>query len=106
MKVLLVPDPMSPNGEDAFCREITKRAPARGHECAIRAASAGPAESDVVVVNSLQAGALLAAASAGVPTILRLIDSYVGAPESSLAEVKKFAAAAARVLVPSAYMKD
>ena len=106
MKILLVPDPTSPNGEDAFCREISTRAPARGHECAMRAASAGPADSDVVVVNSLQTGSLLAAAAAGTPTILRLIESYVGAPESVLAEVKRFAAAAARVLVPSAYMKD
>ncbi|MFI5348082.1 MAG: glycosyltransferase, partial [Elusimicrobiota bacterium] len=31
---------------------------------------------------------------------------YIGAPESALAEAKRFAAAAARVLVPSAYMKD
>jgi glycosyltransferase involved in cell wall biosynthesis len=106
MKILLVPDPTSPNGEDAFCREISKRAPARGHACAMRAASAGPAESDVVVVNSLQAGALLAAAAAGTPTVLRLIDSYIGAPESALAEAKRFSADAARVLVPSAYMKD
>ena len=108
MKILLVPDPTSPNGEDAFCREITKRAPARGHACVMRAASTGPgpAESDVVVVNSLQTGALLAAEAAGTPTILRLIDSYVGATEASLAEVKRFATAAARVLVPSAYMKD
>ena len=108
MKILLVPDPTSPNGEDAFCREICKRAPARGHSCAMRAASTGPGpfEADVVVVNSLQTGALLAAAAAGVPTILRLIDSHIGAPESALADVKSFAAAAARVLVPSAYMKD
>ena len=106
MKILLVPDPTSPNGEDAFCREISKRAPARGHECAMRAASAGPAESDAVVVNSLQTGSLLAAAAAGTPTILRLIVSYEGASEPALAEVKRFAAAAACVLVPSAYMKD
>lgn len=108
MKILLVPDPTSPNGEDAFCREISKRAPARGHSCAMRAASSGPGpvESDVVVVNSLQAGALRAATAAGVPTILRLIDSYSGAPAGALAEAKGFAAAAARVLVPSAYMRD
>jgi glycosyltransferase involved in cell wall biosynthesis len=106
MKILLVPDPTSPNGEDAFCREISKRAPARGHECTMRAASSGPAESDVVVVNSLQTGSLLAAEAAGTPTVLRLIDAYVGAREASLAEVKRFAAAAARVLVPSSYMKD
>ncbi|HXT01674.1 MAG TPA: glycosyltransferase [Elusimicrobiota bacterium] len=106
MRILLVPDPTSPNGEDAFCREISKRAPARGHACAMRAASAGPVESDVVVVNSLQAGALLAAKAAGVPTILRLIDSYAGAPAAARDEAKGFALAAARVLVPSAYMKE
>jgi glycosyltransferase involved in cell wall biosynthesis len=106
MKILLVPDPTSPNGEDAFCREISKRAPARGHVCTMRAASAGPADSDVVVVNSLQTGSLLAAQAAGTPTILRLIEAYVGAPAPSLAEVTRFAAAAARVLVPSAYLKN
>ena len=106
MRILLIPDPTSPNGEDAFCREIAKRAPARGHACTVRAASAGPVESDVVVVNSLQAGALRAAAAARVPTILRLIDAYAGAPAAARDEAKSFAAAAARVLVPSAYMKE
>lgn len=108
MKVLLVPDPTSPNGEDAFCREICKRAAPRGHACAMRAASSGPgpSEADVVVVNSLQKGALDAAAAAGVPAILRLIDSYASAPEPVLAEAKRYASSSARVLVPSAYMKD
>jgi glycosyltransferase involved in cell wall biosynthesis len=106
MKILLVPDSTSPNGEDAFCREISKRAHLRGHTCEMRAAAAGPADADVVVVNSLQTGALLSAEAAGTPTILRLIDSYAGASESRLAEVKRFALAARGVLVPSAYMKD
>jgi glycosyltransferase involved in cell wall biosynthesis len=106
MKILLVPDPSSPNGEDAFCREISKRASARGHVCVMRAALAGPAEADVVVVNSLQTGALLAAEAAGTPTVLRLIDSYAGAPEAARAEAKLFALSARGVLVPSAYMKD
>ena len=106
MKILLVPDPTSPNGEDAFCREISKRAHRRGHECVMRAASAGPAEADVVVVNSLQAGALLCAESAGTPTVLRLIDPYLGATKSALAEAQRFARAARGLLVPSAYMKD
>ncbi|MFI5361340.1 MAG: glycosyltransferase [Elusimicrobiota bacterium] len=105
MKILLVPDPMSPNGEDAFCREISLRAPGRGHECAMRAASEGPAESDVVVVNGLQSGALLAAEAAGTPAVLRLIEAYVGAPEALQAEARRFALAASRVLVPSAYLK-
>jgi len=106
MRLLLIPDPTSPNGEDAFCREIAKRASARGHSCMIRSAAAGPAPSDAVVVNSVQAAALKAAAQARVPTILRLIDSYAGAPPAVRDEAKGFAAAAARVLVPSAYMKE
>jgi len=104
MKILLVPDPTSPNGEDAFCREIVKRAPARGHAAVMRAAVDGPVEADAVVVNSVQTGALLAAKSAGKPTVLRLIDSYTGSP-AALAEAKRFAISSERVLVPSAYMK-
>jgi glycosyltransferase involved in cell wall biosynthesis len=105
MKILLVPDPTSPNGEDAFCREISKRAPARGHTSMMRAAVAGPAESDIVVVNSLQLGALQSAEDVGKPIVLRLIDSYIGAPENRLAEAKRWAVAARGVLVPSAYLK-
>lgn len=106
MKILLVPDPTSPNGEDAFCREIAKRAPARGHSCVVRAAAAGPAESDAVVINSLQTRALTAARDAKTPVVLRLIDSYVGAPEATLTEVKGWATSSQRVLVPSEYLKN
>jgi glycosyltransferase involved in cell wall biosynthesis len=105
MNILLVPDPSSPNGEDAFCREISQRAAGRGHRCEIRAASAGPAPSDAVLVNSLQAGALDAAAAAGTPVVLRLIDSYIGAPESAIAEAARRAKASARVLTPSEFLK-
>lgn len=105
MKILLVPDPTSPNGEDAFCREIAKRAPGRGHSCAIRAASAGPVAADAVVVNSLQLPALAAARAAGVPVVLRLIESYAGAGPEAAAEAREHALASERVVVPSAYMK-
>jgi glycosyltransferase involved in cell wall biosynthesis len=105
MKILLVPDPTSPNGEDAFCREISKRAPARGHSCVMRAASAGHVEADAVVVNSLQIPSLLAARAAKVPVVLRLIDSYAGADAAVLAEARGHALASERVLVPSAYLK-
>lgn len=106
MKILLVPDPTSPNGEDAFCREIVKRAPARGHETVVRAAVDGHVSADAVLVNGLQTGALLAAQAARVPAVLRLIDSYAGAPAAAAAEAQRFALASERLLVPSAYMKD
>ncbi|MDE2510243.1 MAG: hypothetical protein KGL74_03890, partial [Elusimicrobia bacterium] len=106
MKILLVPDPTSPNGEDAFCREIVKRAPARGHSASMRAAVDGHIEADVVVVNSLQTSSLLAAEAAKTPTVLRLIDSYVAAPAAVAAEARRFALSSARVLVPSAYLRN
>ncbi len=105
MNILLVPDPTSPNGEDAFCREIAARAPARGHSCATRAACAGSLEVDAVVVNSLQIASLLAARAAKVPTVLRLVDSYVGAAPETVAAARAYALACERVLVPSAYLK-
>ena len=104
MRILLVPDPTSPNVEDAFCRDIAKRAPARGHSCEIRAASAGHAAADAVVVNSLQVPSLEAARAAGTPVVLRLIDSYAGSPEAAAA-ARGHALASDRVVVPSAYLK-
>ena len=44
MRLLLIPDPTSPSGEDAFCREITKRAPARGHTATMQMVPNGPPE--------------------------------------------------------------
>ena len=118
MRILLIPDATSPNGEDAFCREITKRAPARGHSATMQMVPNGPAEAaaellasqgfaanaDVVVVNSLQPAALLAAKAAGKPKILRLIESYAGASPDSLGEVKRLAVAADLMLVPSRHL--
>ncbi|MBI5247288.1 MAG: glycosyltransferase [Elusimicrobia bacterium] len=118
MRILLIPDATSPNGEDAFCREIAKRAPARGHCATMQMVPNGPAEAaaelltsqgfasnaDVVVVNSLQPAALLAAKAAGVPKILRLIESYAGASPDSLGEVKRLAVAADLMLVPSRHL--
>lgn len=120
MKVVFVPDPTSPNGEDAFCREMGKRAGARGHETSVVVVPNGPtaatvellraqgfaASSDAVVVNSLQPAALLAARAIGKPGILRLIESYAGASAEALDEVKRFALAADRVLVPSRWMSE
>jgi glycosyltransferase involved in cell wall biosynthesis len=107
MRLLLVPDPTSPNGIDAFCREIARRAAARGHEAVVRMADQGPgAETDAVFVNSLQAEALAAASAAGKPVVLRLIDSYTDASPAVVAEVRELARGAQRILVPSRYMQS
>ena len=120
MRLLLVPDLASPNGEDAFCREIAKRAAARGHACATRMAPSGPPaalaeklssegfalDCDAVIINGLQPAALLAAEAAKRPIALRLIDSYPGASPAALAEVKGFVAKAARILVPSRHLRE
>lgn len=118
MKLLLVPDPTSPYGEDAFCREIAKRAPERGHETRIQVVPNGPLDAtldmlssagfalsaDVVVINSLQPAALLAARAARRKTVVRLIDSYAAATSLSLAEVQKMALQADLLLVPSKHL--
>ena len=118
MRLLLIPDPTSPNGKDAFCREIANRAPARGHSAKMQMVPNGPPEaaaemlaaqgfagdSDAVILNSLQPAALIAAKAAGKATVLRLIESYAGASPDSLAAVKRLATAANLLLVPSRYM--
>jgi len=119
MRLLLVPDLASPNGEDAFCREITQRAQARNHVCVTRMAPSGPPaaqaellvsegfahDCDAVIINGLQPPALLAAKAAGRPVALRLIDSYAGASPAALVEVKRFATQAERLLMPSRYLQ-
>ncbi len=118
MRLLLIPDPTSPNGEDAFCREIAQRAPARGHSARMEMAPSGSPEAaseklaahgfardcDVVIINSLQPAALIAAKALSRPTVLRLIDSYIGAPPDSFAEVKRLVITADLLLLPSRHM--
>jgi glycosyltransferase involved in cell wall biosynthesis len=106
MRLLLVPDPTSPNGIDAFCREVARRAPARGHEALVRPAAQGAAEADAVFINSLQPDSLRAAKDAGRPVVLRLIDAYVGAAPETLENVRRLAGSAERVLVSSRYLND
>jgi glycosyltransferase involved in cell wall biosynthesis len=106
MRLLLVPDPGSPNGIDAFCREVSSRAPARGHEAVVRTALQGPVEADAVFVNSLQPEPLRAAKAAGRPVVLRLIDAYVGAAPETLENVRRLAGGAERVLVSSRYLES
>ncbi len=120
MRLLLIADPSSPNGEDAFCREILKRVSTRGHTARMQALPNGPSaataeiliaqgfasDCDAVVVNSLQPAALIAAKAAGKATVLRLIESYIGASPEALAEVKRLAMSADLLLLPSRYMAD
>ncbi len=118
MRLLLVPDPTSPNGEDAFCREVARRAPALGHEtqtCAVpnepveaaldRLQATGFAQGcDIVLINSLQPAALLAAKAEGKPAVVRLVESYAAASEAAIGEVMKLAKQADLVMVPSHYL--
>jgi len=120
VRLLLVPDPTSPNGEDAFCREIVKRSADRGHAARMQMVPNGPPEAaaellaaqgfandtDCVIINSLQPAALLAAKAAGKPTVLRMIESYAGASPDSLAEVKRLTSSANLLLLPSRHMAD
>ncbi len=118
MRLLLIPDPTSPHGEDAFCREIARRAPKRGHQATVQAVPNGPLDAtldmlqatgfalgaDTVLINSLQPAALLASAAAGRRTAVRLIDSYASASSLALIEVERLAAKADLLLVPSQHL--
>ena len=120
MRLLLIPDPTSPNGEDAFCREIAKRAPGRGHEARVQVIPNAPLHAcldqlnaggfakhaDLVVINSLQPAALLAAKQAGARAAVRLIDSFANASTAALDEVKRFALQADLVLVPNRHLTE
>ena len=103
MKIALVANPLAPNAEDAFCREIAGRASARGHQISIIASSAPIPKADAIVVNGPQTESLSAAAKADVPTLLRLVDPVGNGPAA--VDLKRLAVACRRVLVPSAFMK-
>lgn len=119
MKILLVPDPTSPNAEDAFCREIAARAAKGGHETRVVAVPNGPLEaatetlsatgfglgSDAVLVNSLQPAAILAARRADRKVAVRFIDSYAGASPQAIAAIREMLSLADLVMVPSLYME-
>lgn len=118
MKILLVPDASSPNGEDAFCRELAKRAGARGHTATIHAAPGGSPETalktlsatgfalahDAVLINSFQATPFLAARAAGKKTAIRLIDTFAALSEEELAPLRALALQADLLLVPSEHL--
>jgi|GEM_PF-1685021 len=120
MKILLVPDPASPYGEDAFCRELSQRAAARGHEAVLTALPAGAPEEvqvrlgaegfardcDVVLINSFQAAPIRAAHAAGKRLAVRLIDSFAELPAAELPPILDCLRLADRLLVPSRYLAD
>jgi glycosyltransferase involved in cell wall biosynthesis len=120
MRILLVPDPASPYGEDAFCRELAQRAAARGHTTALAPVPAGPREetvsrlaaqdfardSDAVLVNSFQAAAIEASRAAGKKVAVRLIDSFADLPAEKLTLIKDSLLQADRFLVPSRHLAE
>jgi glycosyltransferase involved in cell wall biosynthesis len=120
MRILLVQDPASPYGDDAFCRELARRAPARGHETGIETLPPGSPEevlakltaagfardADVVLINSYQSAPILAAAAAGKKTAVRLIDSFAELPESALSPIRDCLHKASCLLVPSRYLQE
>ncbi|MDD5630299.1 MAG: hypothetical protein PHU21_14640, partial [Elusimicrobia bacterium] len=105
MKILLVTDPASPYGEDAFCRELVLRAPSRGHE-AVMAEKVEACDADVVLINSFQAEPIRAARSAGRKVAVRLIDSFAEVSPSELPAILGVLRQADRILVPSRYLAD
>jgi glycosyltransferase involved in cell wall biosynthesis len=96
MRILLVPDQTSPNGEDAFCREIAKRAFSRGHNAVISADAS--LEADVVLVNNMQPELVRAAQSAGRRTVIRLIEDLQSP------DLRALALKADLLLVPSDHL--
>ncbi len=120
MKILLVPDPASPYGEDAFCRELSQRAAARGHEAVLAALPGGTPEEaqvrlgaecfardcDMVLINSFQAAPIRAVHAAGKRLVVRLIDSFAEVPAAQLPPMLDCLRMADRLLVPSCYLAD
>ena len=101
MRIYLVPDPASPYGQDAFCREITKRAPARGHTV-----QGSVQDADTVFINSFQPEPLKAAHAAGRKTAMRLIDSFAEQPAEAMVPIREILLQADLFLVPSLYLEQ
>ncbi len=107
MKIVLVPDPASPYGEDAFCREVGLRASRRGHETKISTV-AGFQDSapgaDVILINGLQPAAVEGALKADRRLAVRLIDSFADLPDSEIPRIRELLIRAQLVIVPSRYL--
>ncbi len=105
MKLALVANPLAPSADDAFCREISYRAPTRGHQISVITSTAQIPKTDALIVNGPQIESLSAALRADLPTLLRLVDPLASEPAAAAAELKRLALACRHVLVPSAFMK-
>jgi len=120
MKILMVPDPASPYGEDAFCRELSQRAASRGHEMVLTAIPAGTPEQvqarlsaegfardcDAVLINSFQTAPIQAARAAGKKFAVRLIEDFSDIPSAGLQPIVDSLRLADRLLVPSRYLAE
>lgn len=118
MRLLLIPDPSSPNGVDGFCAALAKRAGSRGHHTAIETVLNGSleaalkklsapgfaAEADIVLINSVQPTALAACRAAKRRTVLRLIDAFTGLPEAQLQDALGLLLQSELLLVPSLHL--
>ena len=118
MKILLIPDPSAPGGQDAFCREFSKLARERGHETSAQPAPSSGAEgalkrmlsegfaakADVVIVNGVQPEVFEAAKANGKKTAFRLVDVYVGEDAATRERTRNMALAADRLLLPSLHL--
>ena len=118
MKILLVPEPAAPYGEDGFCREFAARAAAHGHQIMNGTVPAGAPEEvlprllaggfardvDAVLINGYQAPAIRAARAAGTKCAVRLIESFAHVPESLMTPIRDSLRQADCLLVPSQYL--
>ncbi len=118
MKILLLPEPAAPYGEDGFCREFASRAAAHGHQTLNGTVPTGAPEEvlsrllaggfgrdvDAVLINGFQAPAIRAARAAGTKCAVRLIESFIHVPESLMPPIRDSLRQADRLLVPSQYL--
>ncbi len=120
MKILLVPDPTAPNGQDAFCRELAKLAQDRGHETAVQPLPNGASEdalrqtlsegfastAGTVIINGIQPEAFAAAKALGKRTVFRLVESCAGDDEAARERAKTMALTADRLLLPNSHLSS
>ncbi|MDE2313323.1 MAG: glycosyltransferase [Elusimicrobia bacterium] len=120
MKILLIPDPTAPDGQDAFCREFAKIARDRGHETAMQPMPNGAsadllrqalsqgfaAAAQIVIINGVQPEAFAAAKGLGKKTVFRLVESCSGDDSAARERARAMALSADRLLLPSRHLSS